>query len=131
MTKKTSLLLSALLFSVLASGCTVQAICAKREECASDPPGADYQRVCEAKTQGHLNALRANSEEECIRLAAAQEALWACQAQLDCDDFEENDLGGKCDDEIDEFEDAWEDAADGQGFAGFFSGVPVDCSAYD
>jgi hypothetical protein len=105
---KTLLLTAAL----AASGCTGQALCAKQAECADDPPGDDFQRICEIRYDGDLRALRANKEDECHAFAAAKERLDACRAQLDCDDFQEADLGGKCDDEIDDFQDAFEDIDD-------------------
>lgn len=101
-----------ILVLLVTSGCTAQALCAKQAECAEDPPGDDFERICQIRYDGDLRALRANKEEECHEFARAKEALDACRAQLDCDDFLESDLGGKCDDQIDDFEDAFEDIDD-------------------
>ena len=126
-------------FIPMMEGCTSQAICEKEKECASDPPGEDYVQVCTVRHEGQLDALNANKEEECKELASAKVKLDACRAQLDCDDYGESDLGGNCDDELDEFEDAYEEAADedlnGEAtvvlngpYIGF---IPKDCSALD
>jgi hypothetical protein len=122
-----------------AGGCTAQAICEKEKECASDPPGEDYINVCSTRYQGEIDALNANKEDECKDLAVAKTNLDACRAQLDCDDYEESDLGGNCDDELDEFEEAYEDAADidldgdatvllSGPYLGF---IPQDCTSLD
>lgn len=123
------------------AACADRALCEKADECADDPPGDDYVEICTRQQQASLAALRANEEEDCLRLADATAALNACRAQLSCDDFEEADLGGECDDEIDEYEDAFDDAADGNlggnsiGPAGpglnLFSSVPEQCSSFD
>ena len=94
------------------------AICEKEKECASDPPGEDFVRVCTISVDGNYRALNANSEEDCRTYASARQAYDACRATLDCDDYRESDLGGKCDDERDALEDAFDDAGD-------------DCSALD
>jgi len=109
---------AAVAVAVLTSACTANSICAKRKECNEDLED-DSVGVCIEEFNTGINALRANKEEVCHILADAQLALSACAASLDCDDFEEADLGGKCDDERDNFEDAIEDAADG------------DCSSFD
>lgn len=129
-------------FALAGANCTQRSLCEKRAECASDPPGEDYVNICTEKEFGYQNALRANSEEDCQRLATAVEALQACMATLDCDDFTENDLGGNCDDELDEYDDAWDDASNGgsdlggravsQGGLGpAFAAIPKDCSSWD
>ena len=125
--------------SAFAMGCTAQAICEKEKECASDPPGEDYVQVCTARYNGEVDTLNANKEDECLALSAAKTRLDACRAQLDCDDYDESDLGGNCDDELDEFEEAYEDASDidieGDAtilLAGPYLGyLPEDCSALD
>ncbi len=93
----------------LTSGCVANALCAKRQEC-NDSLEDDSYAVCVEDYNAGIAALRANKEEECHEVAAAQLAYDACRAGLDCDDFEEGDLGGKCDDERDDFEDAVRDA---------------------
>ena len=95
---------------VVLSACTGNAICTKQAECLSDPPGADFIAVCETRYSGGLRALRANKEDECHELAATQEAFDACRSQLDCNDFNEGDNNGECDDERDDFFDALRDA---------------------
>ena len=122
-----------------ALACTVSdAVCAKEKECAADPPGEDFERVCAIRHKGQLDALRANKEQECAELANAKERLDACRASLDCNDYDERDLNGRCDDELDDLESAWEDAADTRIsdptvlIAGpYLSVVPEDCSALD
>jgi len=93
--------------------CTASSICNKNVECQEEENDRDFSddaaAVCAAEYQAGLNALNANEEEECHRLASAQLALDNCRLGLDCDDFVEADLGGKCDDQIDELEDARED----------------------
>jgi hypothetical protein len=90
-------------------GCTAQNFCAKRQEC-NDKLEDDSYNVCVEEVSASYNALRANEEDDCQKLADAQLALLACEASLDCDDFEESDLGGKCDDELDDVRDAQDDA---------------------
>lgn len=94
---------------VLASGCVANSICAKRQEC-NDKLEDDSEAVCVQAHHRLIDTLRANDEESCHRLADAFLARDACAAQLDCDDFEEDDLGEKCEDEQDDLEDALEDA---------------------
>lgn len=123
------------------ANCQDRALCEKIEECASDPPGEDFVDICVQQRATELAALRANDEEECQILATAVAELNACRAQLDCDDFEEGDLGGECDDEIDNYEDALDDAADdryggnsigvGGPGANYNTLVPLDCSSFD
>lgn len=96
-------------FAFVATGCVGNNLCAKRQECNNDLEDDSYG-VCVESYNGGVNALRANKEEECQKLADAQLAFDACRAALDCDDFEEGDLGGKCDDELDDYEDALGDA---------------------
>ena len=125
---------------VVTTGCTAQQVCEKHKECSSDPPGEDYVNVCATRVQGEYDALRANKEPECSELATAKEALDACKAQLSCDDYEENDLGGECDDELDDYEDLVDDTADGEygvsvanvgGSGPYITVMPKECSAQD
>lgn len=102
------------------SGCTGQAFCEKRRECAADPPGADFVRICVINYDGQLSALGANKEDECHALADAKLRYDACVAQLDCRDFNEPDHNGECDDEREGFFDALEDAEGG-----------IECSTAD
>jgi len=97
-------------FSLVAAGCTAEAICEKENECASDPPGPDFIGICTTVKRGQIEAYKANDEEVCQVLAEATLAYDACRAQLDCDDYNESDLGGRCDDEGDDLRDAFEDA---------------------
>jgi hypothetical protein len=106
-------LFAAAVVLLITSGCTSQALCEKDAECRDDPPGDDYVRICTIQRDGNIRALRANKEEECQMLADAQIALDACRAQLDCDDYNEGDLGQKCDAELDDFNDAFDDAENG------------------
>ena len=101
--------LTVLVVMAMLSGCVAENFCAKRQECDNDLEDDSYG-VCVQETNAGFNSLRANKEEECHDLANARANLLACMATLDCDDFEEADLGGKCDDERDDFEDAQNDA---------------------
>ncbi len=107
------LALAALLTGVI--GCTAQAICAKEQEC-NDKRQDDDPAVCAEAFNRTIDTLRANKEEECQTLADATLALAACKASLDCDDFEEADLGQKCDQEQKDFQHAEEDAVSGGQF---------------
>lgn len=97
----------------ISGGCTANALCAKVAQCEDEENDteleADSTAVCVEDYNGRIAALQANEEEECQRLASAQLALDACRAGLKCDDFFEGDLGGECDDQLDELEDALED----------------------
>lgn len=116
-----SILLAAVV--VVTSGCTSQNFCAKRTECLKEEEDIDLEddstRVCAAELDAQINALRANEEDDCHALADALVALRACQANLKCDDFIENDFGGECDDQVDDVEDANEEVNGGE------------CSAFD
>jgi hypothetical protein len=91
------------------AGCGVaNSFCAKRQECDRRLEDDSYY-VCVETYNTTIDALRANEEAACHRRADAQLAFDACRAQLDCDDFEEPDLGRKCDDERDDLQDARED----------------------
>ena len=132
-----------LLSTVVLGGanCTERALCEQIKECANDPPGEDFVEVCTRQRAGETAALRANSEDDCVTLATAQTALDACRAQLTCDDFQEGDLGGECDNELDDYNDAFDDAANnriggsaiGRGGPGpsYNQLVPLDCSSFD
>jgi hypothetical protein len=97
----------------VASGCGVEvAVCAKRAECAADPPGPDFRRICEINYAGNLRSLRANREEVCQVLATARVAFDACKSELDCGDFNEADLGGNCRVEFDDLQEASLNAED-------------------
>ena len=137
---------AALLFTLLASvglsacGSSGSAICAKYAECSADPPGADFQQICETRYGAEIDALNQNDEQECAELANAKLAFDACRSTLTCDDFTEGDLGGECDDEIDDYQDAYEDAdndiggrAIGDNGAGpYLPGIiPEKCSSWD
>jgi outer membrane murein-binding lipoprotein Lpp len=118
MRKAGNLWIAALVASgTLVSGCVANNYCGKRQECNNDLEDDSYA-VCVESYNSGINALRANKEQECQDLAAAQLAFDACRAALDCDDFEEGDLGGQCDDELDDYEDAIRDAEG-------------ECSSYD
>jgi hypothetical protein len=101
----------ALLAASLQIGCVANSICAKEREC-DDELEEDTFGVCVELYNAGIAALRANEEEDCQKLADAQLAFDACRSQLDCDDFEELDLGGECEDELDDLRDAQDDAKD-------------------
>lgn len=111
--KTISLTLSALFVLVCTSGCLSQSYCQRAAECADDPPGQDFERICQARYDGTLNALRANKEDECHELARAKEAFDACSVQLDdCREFNRagsRNYDGECEDEHDAYRDALED----------------------
>lgn len=97
----------------LLSGCTASSICNKNAQCQEEENDRDFSddapAVCAAEYDARIASLRANEEEECLRLADAIIALDNCRLSLDCDDFLEADLGGKCDDQLDDLEDARDD----------------------
>ena len=105
--RKIDLLLALLV--VTATGCVSNNLCAKRHECNNNLEDDSYS-VCVESYNAGINMLRANKEEECQVVADTQLALDACRAALDCDDFEEGDMGGKCDNELDDYNDALRDA---------------------
>lgn len=90
--------------------CTAQAYCEKKRECAADPPGEDYVRICTINYDGQLRSYEVNREEECQVLATAKRRYDSCTSALDCTDFNEVDHNGQCDDERDEYLDALQDA---------------------
>jgi hypothetical protein len=100
--------LSALVLAIASSmsACTSQNLCSREFECRENRPDDDFVNVCATKRDVALRSLRANKEEECFVLADAIERLDACRASLDCDDFFEADLGQKCDEELEDFDDA-------------------------
>ena len=108
---------------VVGSSCTANSICSKRAQCLSEEADIDLEddstRVCVVEYQAGLDALFANEEDDCHTFANAQVALDNCRSGLDCDDFLEDDLGGKCDDQLDDLQDAFDD----------ISGL--ECSAQD
>ncbi|MDP2346057.1 MAG: hypothetical protein Q8O67_34285 [Deltaproteobacteria bacterium] len=114
MKKPIAVVVVAVLFPfVVGASCTASSFCNKRAQCLEEEENIDLEddstRVCVAEYEGALNALFANEEEDCHTLANAQLALDNCRSGLDCDDFLESDLGGKCDDQLDDLEDAFED----------------------
>ena len=91
------LLLSLLLVVVTGFGCSLErAVCAKQAECAADPPGDEFEEICRISYAGHLDALRANTEQECLDLADALEALDSCRVELDCEAFNQGAASGAC-----------------------------------
>ena len=100
---------------VSGSSCTADAFCAKRTECLSSEENIDLEddstRVCATEQKADFASLYANDEIDCHILADALIALQNCQAGLDCDDFSEADLGGKCDDQRDDLSDASDDVS--------------------
>lgn len=111
---KFSTLAFAACFVVVTGGCTAQNLCNKEAQCQDEENDrqleADSTAVCVEQLNGQLAALRANEEDDCQELANALEAVLACKAGLKCDDYFENDLGGECDDQLDDLEDAQENA---------------------
>lgn len=109
-----SLLSLPLAFALVGAGCTAQAICNKEAQCQDEENDTELEpdstAVCVENVNGQLAALRANEEDDCQTLANALEALLACKAGLKCDDYFEADLGGECDDQLDDFKDAQDDA---------------------
>ena len=98
---------------IAVTGCGVAGpICAKRAQCAADPPGPDFQRICEINYDGQIRSLRANREEVCGAQADAQLALDLCKVELDCGDFNEADLGGNCAPEREDLQEAIVEAED-------------------
>lgn len=102
------------LLAVLAAlgGCTANQVCAQRQDC-NDRLEEDSEGVCVASYNAAIDTLRANSEEECHRLADAILARDNCLLQLDCNDLDdEADREDACGDELDDVRDAAEDADD-------------------
>ena len=96
----------------LLSGCTANSVCAQRQEC-NDKLEDDSQAVCVEQYNAQINALRANSEEECLIQADAQLAFDACLLQLDCNDLDDAaDVEDACGNELDDLRDAIKDAGD-------------------
>lgn len=97
---------------VAAGACTANQVCAQRQEC-NDSLEDDSQAVCVESYNATIDSLRANSEEECHRLADAILARDNCLLQLDCNDLDdEADREDACGDELDDVRDASEDADD-------------------
>jgi hypothetical protein len=128
-----SVLLVAPTLCALSAGCSASlfssaaAFCARADECSDDSEedndsdeGQDDVAVCSETQVGLINGLRANTEPECDALAAAIEALQACQAGLDCDDFNADDDNGQCDDQRTGLSDACDDIVDGE----------IDCESF-
>ena len=109
-----SLPLALILF--VTSGCVAEAFCANRQECNDDLEN-DSQAVCVEQYKAGIDSLRANGEEECQKLADAQQAFDACVIQLDCNDQDDADeVRDACGDELDDLEDAQNDARPGGEF---------------
>ena len=103
-------LLAVLITLTVISGCTANAVCAQRQEC-NDNLEDDSEAVCVAQYNAAIDALRANTEEDCLRLADAQLAADGCLLQLDCNDLDdEDDREDACGPELDDLRDAREDA---------------------
>lgn len=103
------ILIGTVILAVL-SGCTANAFCAQRQEC-NDSLEPDSEAVCVQEYNAFIDALRANNEEECQRLADAKLAADSCLLQLDCNDLDdEADREDACGDELDDLRDAAEDA---------------------
>jgi hypothetical protein len=98
---------------LMGTQCTASNICNKNAECQEEENDRtfsdDAPAVCAVEYEANINALYANEEEECHRLADAILALDGCRLNLKCDDFVEQDLGGECDDERDNLDDARDD----------------------
>lgn len=96
------------------SGCTAQSFCNKVAQCLDEEEDIqledDSTAVCVEEFNGGINALRANEEDDCQKLADAQIALANCAVGLDCDDFLAPEFDGECDDEQDNLRDAQDDA---------------------
>lgn len=101
---------AALALALGGAGCTAQAYCEKQRECAADPPGEDFVRVCATTYDGQVRAWRVNKEEECQLLADAKIRYDACTAALECRDFTDSEHNGECDQERDDYFDAFRDA---------------------
>ena len=83
----------ALVAVLVSAGCpSIKELCQKEYDCQDElgvPLEDDYVAVCETATQGQLQALRKNAEQECEDLAGAEEALATCLLTLDCEQFAE------------------------------------------
>jgi hypothetical protein len=98
---------------LMGTQCTASSICDKTAVCLKEENDRDFSddavAVCAVEYESRINALYANEEDECHRLADAILALDRCRIGLKCDDFVEADLGGECDDERDALDDARDD----------------------
>ena len=110
----------ALLSSMLLGACSpAGALCARTAECANDPPGPEFEKICRIQYNSKIDALNANEEDSCKALAKAQVAFDSCRAALECVDFNEGDLNSRCSEEKDALQSALSDV-DG-----------VECTAFD
>jgi hypothetical protein len=98
---------------LMGTQCTATSICDKNAICQLEENDREFSddavAVCAVEYETRINALYANEEDECHRLADAILALDRCRAGLKCDDFVEADLGGECDDQREALEDALDD----------------------
>lgn len=113
-----SLGLSLLSGSMVACSSTAGAYCQTAADCDEEIPflnipvdgvgdSSDSAQVCTVERQAYLDSLRANSEEVCQQLAAAEEAFMQCAIeQGDCDAWTDND----CDNEREDRDDLLREA---------------------
>jgi hypothetical protein len=100
------------LFTLALTSCTANQLCNKRSQCQEEGGTAfedDSTGVCVANANANYAAYAQNDEEACLRLGAALQSLDGCRAGLDCDDFDEADLGGNCKPEREEVDNAQSD----------------------
>ena len=85
-------LLTSLLVALGGTACSPgSAFCARLSECADDPPGRDFEKICLIQYDTEIDALNANEEESCHTLADAKVTYTRCVAALECVDFNHND----------------------------------------
>lgn len=64
---------------------TLNAFCERAKRCDLIPDEDSAVRVCATVHAGVVRTYLANSERECLDLASASQALWACEAKTECD----------------------------------------------
>lgn len=97
--------------ALVLSGCgpdmgTINAYCERLERCDVLLDQDDAVKVCAEAHAGAIRITLANSEKECVDLAATRQALWACRATLECDATE------GCETELEAYEEAIDDAGE-------------------
>lgn len=95
---------------LMGTQCTARSICDKSLQCQEEKNDRSFSDdaagVCAVEYETRINALYANEEEDCHRLADAILALDNCRVGLTCDDFVEQDPGGECEAQDDALDDA-------------------------
>jgi hypothetical protein len=112
---------------IVLPGCTANLLCNKIAECEAED-GTELEKdstsVCVAEFNAGSAAAHRNTEEACLRLADANDALNACRAGLSCRDFKDPELGGLCKEQIEEQKNATDDV-------GKLDKGALECTSFD